>query len=62
MGLERFIKANLVVVPLLLAAGYAFYGSLPVIIVPFGVAYLTFVGLLSFAWGMSKLSLVLESS
>ncbi|OVE85640.1 hypothetical protein [Natronolimnobius baerhuensis] len=62
MSLERFIKANLVVVPLLLVAGYVFYEWVPVIAVPLGVAYLTFVGLLLFAWGMSTLSLRFEDA
>ena len=61
MSLERFVRVNLVLAPLLVAAGYLFYESLPVVIVPFGVAYLTVVLVLSFAWGMSRLTLALDS-
>ncbi|APW99704.1 hypothetical protein CHINAEXTREME_18860 [Halobiforma lacisalsi AJ5] len=61
MSIARFVYANLVFVPLLVAAAYVFYESLPVIAVPLVVGYLTFVFLVSLAWGLSKLSMALES-
>lgn len=61
MGLERFILYNLVLVPILLGIGYRFSESLPVIILPLGLGYITLVVLLTFAWGMSRLSLAMES-
>lgn len=57
MSLERFVKANLLVLPVVLAVGYLYLGSLPVIVLPFGVAYVTISVLLTFAWIMSRLSL-----
>lgn len=62
MGLERFVVANLVCCPLLVAVGYQFYESLPVVVLPLGVSYVVFVVLLAFAWGMSRLALSLRSS
>ncbi len=61
MSLERFVRVNLVLAPLLVAAGYLFHESLPIVVVPLGVAYLTVVLVLSFAWGMSRLTLALDS-
>lgn len=61
MSLERFIQVNLVLAPLLLGAGYLYYESLPVIVLPIGLSYLCFVVVLGFAWGMSRLSMALES-
>lgn len=61
MSLERFIKANLLICPLLVGFGYLIRESLPVIVLPIGVAYVTFVALLGFAWGMSRLTLSLRS-
>lgn len=61
MSLDRFVKANLVLCPLVVAAGYLYYDSLPIVALPLGVAYVTFVVLLTFAWGMSHLSLAMDS-
>lgn len=62
MGLERFIVANLVCCPILVAVGYLSYESLPVVVLPLGVGYVVFVALLAFAWGMSRLTHRLGSS
>ncbi|ARS91647.1 hypothetical protein [Natrarchaeobaculum aegyptiacum] len=57
MSLERFVKANLLVLPIVLVVGYFYLASLPVIVLPIGVAYVTASVLLTFAWIMSRLSL-----
>ncbi|GAB3668739.1 hypothetical protein [Halopiger thermotolerans] len=62
MSLERFIQVNLVLAPLLFGAGYLFYESLPVIVLPLGFSYLCFVVVLGFAWVMSRLSMAVRSS
>ena len=62
MGLERFIRMNVVFVPLLLAGAYVFYESIPLLVWYVGVGYVTFAVVLVLAWGLSKLSLALESS
>ncbi|ELY52857.1 hypothetical protein [Natronococcus jeotgali] len=62
MGLERFVRLHLVLIPALVLAGYLFADSLPVIVVPFGVAYITFTGLICFAWVFSRASMRLRSS
>ncbi|SDQ47801.1 hypothetical protein [Natronobacterium texcoconense] len=61
MSLERFVHANLVLAPLLVAAGYIFWDSLPVLVLPLGVGYLTVVALLSFAWFMPRLTTAVRS-
>ncbi|EMA43050.1 hypothetical protein [Halobiforma nitratireducens] len=62
MTLERFVYANLVLAPLVVAAGYYFWESIPVLVLPIGVAYLTFVFLISFGWLLSNASLAIRSS
>ncbi|WP_440765922.1 hypothetical protein [Natronorubrum sp. DTA7] len=62
MGIERFVRVNLVLVPALAIAFYLFADRLPLILLPLGVGYLTFAVLISLAWGLSRLSLSRRSS
>ncbi|MDG5820360.1 hypothetical protein [Natronococcus sp. A-GB7] len=57
MGLERFVRWNLVLVPALLLAGYLFIDYLPLIALPLGVAYITFATLICVVWALSVVSL-----
>ncbi|AGB36992.1 hypothetical protein [Natronococcus occultus] len=61
MGIERFVRINLVLVPALILAGYLFADSLPVLVLPLGVGYLTFALLICFGWGLSVASMKLRS-
>ncbi|WP_049926018.1 hypothetical protein [Halopiger goleimassiliensis] len=62
MGLERFAKVNVVLVPILLALAYFYYESIPLLLWYVGVAYVTFAAIIVLTWGLSKLSLATESS
>lgn len=62
MGLQRFIRVNLVLVPVLAIATYLFWDSLPVLVLPLLVGYVTFVGLITAAWALSKASMAIRSS
>jgi hypothetical protein len=61
MSLERFVKANLVLVPVLIAAGYLVGDQLPLLFLPLGVAYLTFATLICLVWGLSVASMKIRS-
>ncbi|SDJ94179.1 hypothetical protein [Natronorubrum texcoconense] len=62
MGIERFVRLNLVLVPVLAVAFYLLADYLPLILLPLGVGYLTFAVLISLAWGLSQLSMSFRSS
>ncbi|WP_440769743.1 hypothetical protein [Natronorubrum sp. DTA28] len=62
MGIERFVRLNLVLVPVLAVTFYLFADYLPLILLPLGVGYLTFAVLISLAWGLSQLSMSFRSS
>ena len=62
MGLERFVRVNLVLIPALLVVGYLFVDYLPLLFLPLGVGYITFATLICLAWGLSKASLSVGSS
>ena len=47
MALERFVYLNLVLVPVLIAAGWYFFESLPLFLFVLGVAYVTFATIIS---------------
>ncbi|AFZ71748.1 hypothetical protein [Natronobacterium gregoryi] len=61
MSLERFVYANLVLAPLLVVGGYLFWESLPVLVLPLGVGYLTVVALLAFGWVMPRVATAVRS-
>ncbi len=62
MGIERFVRLNLVLVPVLAVTFYLFADYLPLILLPLVVGDLTFAVLISLAWGLSQLSMSLRSS
>ena len=62
MSIKRFVQLNVVLVPLLAIGFYLFHESVPLLVLPFGVGYVTFALLISAAWGLSQFSLSLRSS
>ncbi|MDQ2050162.1 hypothetical protein RBH26_06655 [Natronolimnohabitans sp. A-GB9] len=62
MGLERFIRVNLILVPLLVVGTYLFWESLPILVLPLLVGYVTFTALLTGAWVLSHVSMSIRSS
>lgn len=65
MGLERFVRVNLVLVPTLIAAGYLLHETevyeIPMILFVVGVAYVTFAALIIGAWALSRASMSYRS-
>ena len=61
MGLERFVRLNLVLVPVLVVVAYLFADYLPLLVLPLGVAYLTFATAICLVWLLSKASLRFRS-
>ncbi|WP_293028389.1 hypothetical protein [Natronococcus sp.] len=57
MGLERFVRVNAVLVPILVAGGYLLLDHIPLLIWFFGVAYVTFATFICLLWGLSVASL-----
>ena len=55
MTLRRFALANLVLVPVLVVAGWYFSESLPLLLFIPGVAYVTFAVLITGAWLLSHI-------
>ncbi|ELY60769.1 hypothetical protein [Natronolimnohabitans innermongolicus] len=62
MGIARFVRVNLVLVPLLAVGGYLFYEWLPLLVLPLGVGYITFTIIITLAYGLSKASAAIGSS
>jgi hypothetical protein len=61
MGLERFVRVNAVLVPILVAGGYLLIDHIPLVLWFFGVAYVTFATLICLLWGLSVASMKVRS-
>ena len=58
MGLERFVRLNLILLPVLVIGGYLLRDSITLILFIPAVGYCIFAGLITLTWLLSQLETV----
>ncbi|QRV16117.1 hypothetical protein [Haloterrigena salifodinae] len=62
MGLERFVRLNLILLPVLVTSGYLLRDSIPLILYIPVAGYCIFAGIICFTWLLSQLEMFGQNS